>query len=181
MRILICNAGSTSLKFKLFDMPAETVEAICGIERVGADHDSVITYKNLLTGESVKREKIDIPDYRQGIELFLDYLTKGTTAVIDDVCRIQRVGFKVTLSKNHHGIFELTDEVLQGMEDWIALAPVHNRAYLDAVDVLRSLLPDARFVGAFETAFHRTIPLERRLFGVPYEWYEKYDTCILCQ
>ena len=58
MKILICNAGSTSLKFKLFDMPAETVEAVCGIERVGADHDSVLTYKNLLTGENVKREKI---------------------------------------------------------------------------------------------------------------------------
>lgn len=174
MKILICNAGSTSLKFKLFDMPAETVEAVCGIERVGADHDSVLTYKNLLTGETVKREKIHIPDYRQGIVLFLDYLTKGTTAVLENVREIERVGFKVTLSKNHHGVFELTDEVLQGMEDWISLAPVHNRAYLNAVDVLRSLLPDAKFVGAFETAFHRTIPLERRLFGVPYEWYEKY-------
>ncbi|MBR3742895.1 MAG: acetate kinase, partial [Clostridia bacterium] len=141
MKILICNAGSTSLKFKLFDMPAETVEAVCHIERVGADHDSMIFYKNLLNGEAVKQEKIDIPDYRQGIVLFLDYLTKGETAVLDNVRQIERVGFKVTLSKNHHGVFELTDEVLRGMEEWISLAPVHNRAYLNAVDVLRKLLP----------------------------------------
>ena len=174
MKILICNAGSTSLKFKLFDMPAETVTAICHIERVGACHDSKITYKNLLTGASRSQEKIDIPDYQQGIALFLSWLTEGETAALKSVRDIERVGFKVTLSKNHHGVFELTDEVLQGMEDWISLAPVHNRAYLNAVEVLRGLLPEAKFVGAFETAFHRTIPLERRLFGVPYEWYEKY-------
>ena len=174
MKILVCNAGSTSLKFKLFDMPAETVAAVCHIERVGADHDSRIAYKNLLTGASRCEEKIDIPDYQQGIELFLSWLTEGETAALRSVSDIERVGFKVTLSKNHHGVFELTDEVLQGMEDWISLAPVHNRAYLNAVEVLRKLLPEAKFVGAFETAFHRTIPLERRLFGVPYEWYEKY-------
>ncbi len=174
MKILICNAGSTSLKFKLFDMPAETVEAVCHIERVGADHDSKISYKNLLNGISRSEEKIDIPDYQQGIELFLSWLTTGETSLLKSVREIERVGFKVTLSKDHHGVFELTDDVLKGMEDWISLAPVHNRAYLNAVEVLRKLLPDAKFVGAFETAFHRTIPLERRLFGVPYEWYEKY-------
>ena len=174
MKILICNAGSTSLKFKLFDMPAETLLAVCHIERVGADRDSLFFYQNMLTGESLRREKVDIPDYQQGIELFLACLTRGERAALRDVKEIERVGFKVTLSKNHHGVFELTDDVLAGMEDWIALAPVHNRAYLNAVRVLRALLPDARFVGAFETAFHRTIPLERRLFGVPFEWYEKH-------
>ena len=174
MNILICNAGSTSLKFKLFDMPSESVTVVCHIERVGADHDSRIMYQNLATGVSRRQEKADIPDYRQGIEMFLSWLTAGETAALGNVGEIERVGFKVTLSGNHHGVYELTEEVLQGMEEWISLAPVHNRAYLNAIGVLRALLPEAKFVGAFETAFHRTIPLERRLFGVPYEWYEKY-------
>ena len=60
------------------------------------------------------------------------------------------------------------------MEDWISLAPLHNRAYLDAIAVMRSFLPKARFIGCFETAFHRDIPLERKLYGVPYEWYEEH-------
>ena len=84
------------------------------------------------------------------------------------------MGYKATLSKGHYGIHELDEDVLRGMEEWISLAPLHNRAYLDTIRVMRSFLPDARFIGCFETAFHRDIPLYRRLYGVPYEWYEKY-------
>ena len=95
----------------------------------------------------------------------------GALKAVDE---IERVGFKTTLSKGHFGVHELTKEVMQGMEDWISLAPLHNRAYLDAVAVMQSVLPDARFIGVFETAFHRDIPLERKIFGVPFEWYEQY-------
>lgn len=84
------------------------------------------------------------------------------------------MGFKATLSRGHFGVHELDEAVLEGMRDWIALAPLHNAAYLEAIEVMRRVLPEARFVGAFETAFHRDIPLERRIFGVPYEWYEAY-------
>ena len=94
--------------------------------------------------------------------------------VISAVTEIERVGYKATLSKGHFGIHELDEEVLQGMEDWLSLAPLHNRAYLDAIAVMRGFLPEARFIGCFETAFHRDIPLERKIYGVPYEWYERY-------
>lgn len=87
---------------------------------------------------------------------------------------IERVGFKATLSKGHFGVHEINDAVLDGMREWLPMAPLHNAAYLKAIEVMRGVLPNARFVGAFETAFHRTIPMERRIFGVPYEWYEKY-------
>ena len=87
---------------------------------------------------------------------------------------IDRVGFKATLSKGHFGVHEIDDAVLEGMREWLPMAPLHNAAYLKAIDVMRGVLPDARFVGAFETAFHRTIPMERKIFGVPYEWYEQY-------
>ena len=174
MKILACNAGSTSLKFKLYEMPKAQVLAQCGIERVGSDHDAVFRYEHVESDRKVSLEKLDIPDYVSGIRLFLDYLTQEATGVIRNVREIERVGYKVTLSKGHFGIHELNEEVLKGMEEWISLAPVHNRAYLDAVGVMRSFLPDALFIGCFETAFHREIPPERKLFGVPYEWYEKY-------
>ena len=174
MKVLVCNVGSTSLKFKLYDMPEARVLARSGVERVGSDHDAVFRYENCLTGAKTAFEKADIPNYESGIRLFLDYLTGAETGVISDVTEIARVGYKATLSKGHFGIHELDTEVLQGMEDWLSLAPLHNRAYLDAIAVMRTFLPEARFIGCFETAFHREIPLERKIYGVPYEWYEKY-------
>ena len=173
MKILVCNAGSTSLKFKLYDFPARTVLARAGIERVGSRDDAVFRYENA-AGASVDLTEQDIPDYRSGIERFLSCLTDPGYGVIRSISEIERVGFKTTLSKGHLGLHELDEECLQGMRDWIAMAPLHNRAYLSAIEVLREVLPDALFVGAFETAFHRDIPLERRIFGVPYEWYERY-------
>ena len=174
MKVLVCNVGSTSLKFKLYDMPGCTVLAQCGVERVGSVDDAIFSYRNLLSGYSAKLEHQRIPDYKTGIEMYLQYLCAADTGVIGAVAEIERVGYKATLSKGHFGIHELDDDVLRGMEDWIALAPLHNRAYLDAVAVMRQFLPAAMFVGCFETAFHRDIPLERKVFGVPYEWYENY-------
>ena len=174
MIVLVCNVGSTSLKFKLYDMPEARVLAQCGVERVGSDHDAVFRYVNLLTGQKTAFDKADIPNYESGIRLFLEYLTGKPMGVIRTVTEIERVGYKATLSKGHFGIHELDSEVLKGMEDWLSLAPLHNRAYLDAVTVMRGFLPEALFIGCFETSFHRDIPLERKIYGVPYEWYEKY-------
>lgn len=173
MKILVCNVGSTSLKFKLYEMPSGDVLAQCGVERVGSDDDALFRYTNRITDASIALSEQHIPDYRTGIEQFLACLTDPSTGVIGDVSEIARVGFKTTLSKGHLGVHELDEETMQGMRDWIALAPLHNRAYLSAIGVMREVLPDALFVGCFETAFHRDIPLERKVFGVPYEWYEK--------
>lgn len=173
MKILICNVGSTSLKFKLYDMPACTVLAQCHVERVGSEDDALFRYQNNLNGKSIDLSGQNIPDYRTGIKRFLDYLTSGETAVLNNIQEVERVGYKATLSKGHYGVHEIDDAVLQGMHDWISLAPLHNKAYIDAIKVMQEVLPEARSIGAFETAFHQEIPLERRLFAVPYEWYEK--------
>lgn len=174
MIILICNVGSTSLKFKLYDMPQCTVLAHGWTERVGSKQDAVFGYQNNITGKGCRLEKQDIPDYQTGIERFLNCLTGRDDAVLSDVAEIERVGFKATLSKGHFGIHEIDEKVLEGMQDWLSLAPLHNAAYMKAIRIMRSVLPKARFVGAFETSFHQDIPLERKIFGVPYEWYEKY-------
>ncbi|MBQ9823100.1 MAG: acetate/propionate family kinase [Solobacterium sp.] len=174
MKVLVCNVGSTSLKFKLYEMPAAEVLAVCGIERVGSDHDAIFRYERCSDAQKDSFDKADIPDYETGIRLFLKYLCSENFGVISEINEIERVGYKATLSKGHLGVHELDDEVMQGMEDWISLAPLHNRAYLAAIRVMRTFLPEARFIGCFETAFHQTIPMERKIFGVPYEWYEKY-------
>ena len=174
MKVLVVNAGSTSLKFKLYEMPEGTVLSKCGIERVGSEDDGVFSYTNGLNGQSIELKRQCIPDYRAGILQFLAFLTGADHGVIRDISEIERVGFKTTLSKDHFGVHELDEEVLKGMEDWVSMAPLHNRAYLAAITVMREVLPDALFIGCFETAFHESIPPERRLFGVPFEWVEKY-------
>ena len=174
MTILICNAGSTSLKFKLYDMPAETVLASGGVERVGSTDDAIYKYDNASRGVSLREEKQSVPDYETGIRRFLADVTDGERGAIGAVDEIERVGFKTVLSRGYYGVHELTEPVLQGMRDMYAAAPAHNGPYLAAIEALRGVLPEAMFVGAFETDFHRTIPLERCVYGVPYEWMEKY-------
>ena len=185
VKILVCNAGSTSLKFKFYEMPECTLYAQGHVERVGSTDDAVFHYTNCIDDIRVNLDRQCIPTYREGIEMFLGYLTGKTPAVmedgsqktigvISDITEIERCGFKTVLSKGHFGIHELDEETMQGMRDWFALAPVHNAAYLNTIETMRDALPDALFVGVFETAFHQTIPLERKLYGIPYEWYEKY-------
>lgn len=174
MKILICNAGSTSLKFKLYDMPAETVLASGGVERVGSTDDAIYKYENAGCGVSIHEDRQSVPDYETGIRRFLDDVTDERSGAIGSISEIDRVGFKTVLSRGYYGTHELTEPVLQGMRDMYAAAPAHNGPYLAAIEALRGVLPEAMFVGAFETDFHRTIPLERCVYGVPYEWMEKY-------
>ncbi len=173
MKILVCNAGSTSLKFKLFDMPEETVLATGKIERVGSEDDAIFHYQSA-EGYTVELEKQCIPTYTIGIQKFLDCLLDPEHAVLGSLEELKRVGFKTVLSKDHYGVHELTPDVLQGMEDFMVIAPAHNTPYLAAIRQFQQLTPDAKLVGVYETAFHRTIPKERYIYGIPYEWYEKY-------
>ena len=171
MKILICNAGSTSLKFKLWEMPALAVLAEGKVERVGSA-DAIFHYTK---GEySIRRDGLSIPDYTSGIGRFLDALSAPGGGAVASLKEIEAVGFKTVLAKGFYGVHALTEEVLEGMRAWYSVAPAHNGPYLEAIAVFERLLPDAPRVGVFETAFHRTIPMARRIFPVPYEWYERY-------
>ncbi len=173
MKVLVCNAGSTSLKFKLFQMPGDQVLAEGKVERVGS-HDSAIYHFKKPDGYKIYREGLCIPTYTQGIQMFLDCLLDQEKGVLKSLNELERVGFKTVLSKGHYGIHELTPAVLKGMEDYLVVAPAHNIPYLEAIRQFQVLTPQAMLVGVFETAFHTTIPLERKMYGIPYEWYEKY-------
>lgn len=174
MRLLVCNVGSTSLKFKLYNMPNAAPLADGKIERVGSASEAIYHYRNCQSGFAVKLDGQSIPTYTDGIQKYLADLTHAEHGALDRLETLERVGFKTVLAKNFLGVHELTPEVLKGMEDYLSIAPVHNSCYLEAIRQFKKILPQTPLIGVFETAFHRTIPLERRLYGLPYEWYEKY-------
>ena len=174
MKILVCNVGSTSLKFKLYEMPEKKVYATAKVERVGSETEAIYSFTNIATGEKIEKDHLAVPKYKDGIALFLSDLLDEKQGILSDIKEISAVGFKTVLAKGHHGVFELDEEVLGAMRDYLFIAPAHNRPYLDAIGEFQAMLPDALLVGSFETAFHKTIPMERRLYGIPYEWYEKY-------
>ena len=174
MNLLVCNAGSTSLKFKLFDMPDEIVLAEAKAERIGRKDNGIFTYKKP-SGGIYHVEKVDIPTYTEGIRMFLDCMLSPDTTlgVLDDISKIERVGFKTVLAPGY-SVAVIDEAVEEKMREFLDVAPAHNGPYLEAIRHFRKLLPDAVLVGVFETAFHETIPLERALYAVPYEWYEQY-------
>ncbi len=178
MLILVCNVGSTSLKYKLFNMPSTDILVEAKTERVGRD-DAIFSYRNNRNGFSEKLEGIPVPGYADGIRLFLRYLLGGQSGALRDIGELEAIGFKTVLAKGFYGVHELTDEVLAAMEAYVSVAPAHNPPYIEAIRVFRSLLPDKLMVGCFETAFHTTIPLSRRIYALPYEWYERYGICRL--
>ncbi|MGI6463001.1 MAG: acetate/propionate family kinase [Candidatus Scatomorpha sp.] len=174
MKLLVCNAGSTSLKFRIFDMPEERCLAISRIERIGSPDAGIFLYTRVHDDLNIRREAQSILDYSDGILRALTCLTDPEIGVLNNRDEIDCVGFKTVIAKGYLDVHELTAPVMAGMEEYTPIAPAHNRPYLEVIRLIEKLIPSARRVGAFETGFHSTIPLERRLFGVPYIWYERF-------
>lgn len=171
MKILVVNVGSTSLKFRLFQMEDESVAAVGRVERVGSPR-SPLSYQ---LGDGPKQEReIRAPDHRAAIEQVLEILTDPASEVLTSLEELDAIGFKPVHAKGIADSVVVTDEVLQAMEDYIFLAPAHNPPYIEAFRIFRQLLPDKTLVGVFEAAFHKTIPDYARTYGIPYEWAEKH-------
>lgn len=162
MKILVCNPGSTSLKFRLSEEPEGRVIAGGKIGRVGSD---CAEYEFSIDG---KREAGTCPvtSYVQGISLFLERIGGAEKA--------DAVAFKTVLAKDVSGVVLIDEHVKDAMRAYLAAAPVHNTAYLSAIEAFQKIVPGKPLIGCFETAFHRTIPPERYLYSVPYEWYEEH-------
>lgn len=174
MKILVSNVGSTSLKFRLFEMPEETVLCEARIERVGSQTEAVYYYKNLIKDIIIQKENKSVPGYAEGIRMFLSSMIDPGTGVLDGVQELDGIGFKTVLAKGYYGVHTLNQEVMEAMEAYLFVAPGHNGPYLEAIGQFKKVLPDIAMVGVFETAFHTTIPLEHRIYSLPYEWYEKF-------
>jgi len=170
MRILVSNLGSTSFKYKLFDMPGAEVLASGGMDRIG-DAGSVHTYR---LGDGDEKERAcDLPDHAGAIDEALARLTGegGPLAAVSD---LGAVGFKTVIARNISGVVALDEDVIGRMEDFYRLAPAHNPAYVAAIRQFGQVAPDVPLIGCFETAFHADTPRRRQLYAVPWEWVEKH-------
>ena len=172
MKILVLNCGSSSIKYKLFDMTTKEVLAQGGIEKIGLVGSFLkLTLPN---GEKKILEK-DIPEHTAGIEFILNTLVSPEYGAIKSLDEINAVGHRMV-----HGGERFSESVLlnkEGLEACIAcndLAPLHNPANLKGVNAVSAILPNVPQVGVFDTAFHQTMPDYAYMYAIPYELYEKY-------
>lgn len=170
MNILICNVGSTSLKYQLFDMDHnEQVLAAGGAERVGAAK-SLFYHRNNRTGDNVRVEAV-FPTHREAICEMLEHLVGSSISTLEEIAC---VGFKVVHAKGVTGVQYLTEDVLQAMADFNSVAPAHNPPYIAAIRQFQALMPGTPMIGSFETAFHANMPPEAYLYSIPVELSRKY-------
>ncbi len=169
MKILVANLGSTTFKYKVFDMPGSDVLANGGMDRIGDAH-SQHTYR--LGGADEVVQPCRLPDHAAAIDEALARLTDGgpLTSVED----LDAVGFKTVHARAITGVVELDDDVIGRMEDFFRLAPAHNPAYVAAIRQFARMAPGATRIGCFEPAFHGSAPLRRQLYAIPRHWYEDY-------
>ncbi len=165
MNILIANPGSTSYKCKVIDMKDGAVLFSAAIDRIG-EKESRFVYSG---AKDKTEEKAEVPDTYTAVQLTLEKMKQ-----ICPSAGIRAVGFKTVLAKGVSGCVELDVEVIAAMKAFEPLAPVHTRVYLSAIEVFQKLMPETPLVGLFETAFHRDMPPESFLYGIPYEWFEKH-------
>lgn len=172
MKIIVCNIGSTSFKFQLLEMNSETTLARGYTERVGTSK-AVITYWK--DGNIVFNDETDIPSQREAVKHSLNFLVDPEYSLLKSLDEIDGIGFKTIQAGDKNGSVLLTDDVLKAMEDYRELAPAHNPPYLSAIYMFKELLPNTKLVGVFEPGFHINAPDYAKVYGTPYEWYEKYN------
>ena len=171
MNILVINCGSSSLKFQLINSESEEVLAKGICERIGSS--GVLTYQPA-GGVKTKEDK-PMPTHKEAISYVLEALTNKETGVVKNHDDIGAVGHRVVHGgEKFASATVITEDVLKGIEECSELAPLHNPANLIGINACRELMPGVPMVAVFDTAFHQTMPEKAYLYGLPYEYYEKY-------
>ncbi len=163
MNVLVINVGSTSLKFKFYDMPAERLLAEGAVDRIG---ESVSTVTFTVGGIKIPQYQHHAASHEQAVELVMDVLE---SSYAPDV-----VGFKTVHAGSEFGPVVIDQSVISKMEEFSEAAPSHNPAYIKAIKSFQKRTPELPLVAVFETGFHRNIPDYAYLYSTPYEWYEKW-------
>ena len=171
MNILVVNCGSSSLKYQLIDSDSEAVLAKGLCERIGID--GRLVYQK--AGLDKEITEAPMPTHKQAIQMVLDALVNEKTGAIKSLSEIDAVGHRVVHGgEKFASSIVLTPEVLKTIEECNDLAPLHNPANLIGINACKELMPNVPMVGVFDTAFHQTMPKKAFLYGLPYEYYEKY-------
>ena len=168
MKILVANLGSTSFKYRLFEMAGGTQLARGGIERIGSP-ESRCTAE---IGGRREERTAHVADHAEAVRQCLAQLTDRQTGCLADSSEISAIAFKAVHGGRLSGVQRVTPDVLAAMEEFADVAPAHNPPYVAAMRLLSEKLPEIPLVAAFETDFHRTIPDCNRYYAVPYDWVQ---------
>lgn len=169
MKILVLNCGSSSIKYKMFDMEAEKVLAQGGIEKIKLE-DSFLKL-TLENDEKVELKKV-IPNHQVGLNFILETLTHPTYGCIQSLNEIQAVGHRVVHGgEKFNASVRITSEVVAQIRSCNDLAPLHNPANIDGIEAVEKVLPNVPQVAVFDTAFHQTMPPKAYMYGLPYKYY----------
>ena len=170
MKILSVNAGSSSLKFQLYEMPEEKVLISGYVEKIGLE-DSFWTIK--INGEKIKNSKF-LKDHSAAVDVLIEELFNHK--VVESLDEIKGIGHRVVHGgEKYSDSVIITDEVIHDIEDLTKLGPLHHPGNLAGIKAMKKVLPNVPMVAVFDTAFHQTMPKENYIYPVPYEWYEKYS------
>jgi acetate kinase len=170
MKILVANLGSTSFKYRLFDMAGERVLARGGVERIGSERSRCYVQ----AGEVREEAETAAPDHAAAVRLCLRQLADPRLGCLKDPGELAAIGFKAVHAEGMSGVRRVDERVLAAMERYNDVAPAHNPPYVRAMRLLTRELPQIPLVAAFETGFHKDIPAAQRLYAVPWEWSTEY-------
>lgn len=169
MKILSVNAGSSSLKFQMYEMPEEKVLISGVFERIGIGN-SFYTIK--LNGEKIKKER-EVSNHEDAVKILTEELLENK--VVSSLDEIEAIGHRMVHGGDKYQTSTIIDEdVIKSSEEFLDLAPIHIPANLTGVRAFQKIIPNATAVAVFDTSFHQTLPKEAYIYPVPYEWYEKY-------
>ncbi len=172
MNVLVINCGSSSLKYQFINSDSEEVLAKGLCERIGID-GSQITYQP--KGGDKEVTVTPMPDHTVAVQLVIDALTNDKTGVVKSLSDIDAVGHRIVHGGEKFATSVIiNDEVVKAIEECNDLAPLHNPANLIGINACKKLMPNVPMVAVFDTAFHQTMPPKAFLYGIPYEYYEKY-------
>lgn len=173
MKVLVINAGSSSLKYQLIDMDTVTVLAKGLCERIGID-GSNLQHKNLVKGISEKVES-KMESHADAIRMVIDALTDAEYGVIKSMDEIGAVGHRVVHGSEYFADSCVIDgKVMEALKMCIPVAPLHNPPNITGIEACEKIMPGVKQVAVFDTAFHQTMPKKAYMYALPYEYYEKY-------
>ena len=166
MKILVANLGSTSFKYRLFDMEENRQLARGGIERIGSSESKC----SIEVGDHEETQLLSAPDHAVAVQHCLAQLTHPDYGCLATASEVSAIGFKAVHGGRLSGVQRINEDVLSAMEEMNGVAPAHNPPYIKAMRLLNERLPNIPLVAAFETGFHQTIPSYAKTYAIPHEW-----------
>ncbi len=169
-KVLVANLGSTSFKFRLFDMHSEQQLARGAVDRIGSPESTCVSE----IGDARQEITSHVADHGVALRMCLEQLTDPERGCLDDTSEVMAIGFKAVHGGRYSGVQRVVDDVLVAMEEMSSIAPAHNPPYIRAMRQLAEQFPEIPLVAAFETGFHATIPERLRNYAIPKKWADDF-------